>query len=107
MELRRNEGGSPIFASLSDISVEGCYVEIGTTLPSGCEVLFLMRARDVQIRGRAIVKISNHAVGMGLDFLHLATHAHQNLEFLLHTLAETHPILPPHLPPPLVHTPLS
>ncbi len=106
MELRRNEGGSPIFASLSDISVEGCYVEIGTTLPSGCEVLFLMRARDVQIRGRAIVKISNHAVGMGLEFLHLATEDQQKLEFLVGTLAGTEDMRPPELRRPVAEDPV-
>lgn len=94
IELRRNENANPIFASLSDISREGCYVEVGTTLPMGCEVLFLMRARDVQIRGRAIVKTSNHAVGMGLEFLHLATEDQQNLEFLVGTLAGTEDMRP-------------
>lgn len=94
IELRRNENASPIFASLSDISLEGCYIEVSSTLPSGTEVLFLMRVRDVQIRGRAIVKASNHAVGMGLEFLHLATEDQQKLEFLVGTLSGTEDSLP-------------
>lgn len=87
VELRRSESATPIFASLSDISLEGCYVEATTTLPTGSEVVFLMRARDVQIRGRAIVKISNHAVGMGLEFLHLAMEDRHKLGFLVGTVA--------------------
>lgn len=94
IELRRNEHASPIFANLSDISLEGCYIEASSTLPSGSEVLFLMRVRDVQIRGRAIVKASNHAVGMGLEFLHLATEDQQKLEFLVGTLAGTEEMRP-------------
>lgn len=94
VELRRSESAAPIFASLSDISLEGCYVEASTTLPAGCEVLFLMRARDVQIRGRATVKISNHAVGMGLEFLHLAMEDQQKLEFLVGTVAGTEDMRP-------------
>jgi hypothetical protein len=94
VELRRNENAPPMFASLSDISLEGCYIEASSTLPAGVEVLFLMRVRDVQIRGRASVKTSNHAVGMGLEFLHLATEDQQKLEFLVGTLSGTEDMLP-------------
>jgi hypothetical protein len=84
-----------IFASLSDISMEGCYVETVSTLPSGSEVVFMLRVRDMVIRGRALVKTSNHAVGMGLEFLHLATEDQQKLEFLVGTLAGTQEMRPP------------
>jgi PilZ domain len=87
VELRRSESASPIFANLSDISLEGCYVEAVSTLSAGSEVVFLVRVRDVQIRGRATVKTSNHAVGMGLEFMHLAAEDQQRLEFLVGTLA--------------------
>jgi hypothetical protein len=78
-----------IFASLTDISMEGCYVETVSTLPSGSEVVFMLRVRDMMIRGRALVKTSNHAVGMGLEFMHLATEDQQKLEFLIGTLTGT------------------
>src|SRR5262245_13204228 len=94
VDLRRNETTAPIFTTLSDISWEGCYIEVSSTSPAGAEVLFLMRVRDVQIRGRAIVKTSNHAVGMGLEFMHLATEDQQKLEFLLGTLSGTEEMLP-------------
>jgi hypothetical protein len=94
VELRRHEGASPVFANLSDISLEGCYVEAVSTLAAGSEVLFLMRVRDAQIRGRALVKNSNHAVGMGLEFVHLAAEDQQRLEFLVGTLAGTQEMQP-------------
>ena len=94
VELRRSEGAPPIFANLSDISLEGCYVEAVSTLPTGTDVLFLLRAQDVQVRGRANVKASNHAVGMGLEFLHLAAEDQQRLEFLVGTLAGTQEMQP-------------
>jgi len=95
VELRRNEGASPVFANLSDISLEGCYVEAVSTLPAGSNILFLLRSQDVQVRGRAIVKTSNHAVGMGLEFLHLAGEDQQKLEFLVGKLAGTQEMQPP------------
>jgi PilZ domain len=94
VEIRRNESGSQIFANLSDISLEGCYVEAVSTLSVGSEVLFLLRSRDVEFRGRAQVKTSNHAVGMGLEFLHLATEDQHKLEFLVGALAGAHEMQP-------------
>jgi PilZ domain len=94
VEIRRNEHASQLFANLSDISLEGCYVEALSTLPAGSEVLFLLRARDVDVRGRARVTASNHAVGMGLEFLHLATEDQQKLEFLVGSLAGTQEMQP-------------
>lgn len=95
VELRRSEGTPAIFASLSDISVEGCYVETVSTLPAGTEVLFMLRIRDAVIRGRAVIKSSNHAVGMGLEFMHLATEDQQRLEFIVGTLAGIQDMQPP------------
>lgn len=87
VELRRTENAPPIFANLSDISLEGCYVEAVSTLPAGAEVLFLMRILGTQLSGRARVKTSHHAVGMGLEFLHLAHDDQQNLDFVVGSLA--------------------
>src|SRR5215471_8153829 len=89
VELRRSEGASPVWANLSDISLEGCYVGAVSTLPAGSEVVFLMRVQNTDIRGRAMVKTSHHAVGMGLQFLHLSAEDQQKLEFLVGTLSGT------------------
>lgn len=87
VELRRNENSPPLFANLSDISLEGCYIEAISTLAVGAEVLIRLRSNDVQLRGRARVQTSHHAVGMGLEFLHLSKEDQQKLDFLVGTLA--------------------
>ncbi|MGH9564784.1 MAG: PilZ domain-containing protein, partial [Candidatus Angelobacter sp.] len=94
VELRRNESAPAIFGNLSDISLEGCYVESVSTLPVGSELLFMLRVKDNLIRGRATVQASNHAVGMGLEFMHLATEDQQKLEFVLGSLAGTQEMRP-------------
>ena len=66
VEMRRNEGAPPVFGNLSDISPTGCYVETVSALPVGTEILFMLRVRDTVVRGRAEVKTSHHAVGVGL-----------------------------------------
>ena len=94
VELRRNEGAPPVFGNLSDISLTGCYVETVSTLPAGTELLFMLRVRDTVVRGRAEVKTSHHAVGVGLVFLHMSNEDQQKLEFLVGTLAGSQDMRP-------------
>jgi ribosomal protein L27 len=94
VELRRNEGAAPVFGNLSDISLTGCYVESVSSLEVGSELLFMIRVRDTIFRGRAVVKASHHAVGMGLIFQHLAGEDQQKLEFLIGTLSGTQEMRP-------------
>jgi PilZ domain-containing protein len=94
VELRRNEGAPPIFGNLSDISLTGCYVETISTLPAGTELLFMIRVRDTVVRGRAEVKTSHHAVGVGLVFAHMSNEDQQKLEFLIGTLTGSQEMRP-------------
>ena len=94
VELRRNEGTPPVFANLSDISLTGCYVETVASLPTGTEVLYMIRARDTVLRGRALVKTSHHAVGVGLEFLHMGPEDQQKLEFLVGALEGSQQLRP-------------
>lgn len=87
VELRQQEGTPPAWGNISDISLTGCYVETSTTLPLGSMLIFHLRTHDLEIKGRAVVKTSHHAVGMGIAFLHLSAEDQQNLEFLIGTLA--------------------
>ncbi len=87
VELRQQENGPPAWGNMSDISLTGCYVETTSTLPVGSMVMFHLRTHELNIKGRAVVKTSHHAVGMGVAFLHLSQEDQQNLEFLLGMLA--------------------
>ncbi len=94
VELRRNEGAPPVFGNLSDISLTGCYVETVSSLPVGTELLFMLRMRDKVVRGRAQVKTSHHAVGVGLVFQHMSKEDQQTLEFLIGTLTGSQEMRP-------------
>ena len=87
IEMRRNEGAPPVFGNLSDLSLTGCYVETVSTLPVGSEILFVLRVRDNVVRGRAQVKTSNHAVGLGLVFTQLGKEDQGKLEYILSLLS--------------------
>ena len=94
VELRRLEGGPPTWANLSDVSLTGCYVESASTLPAGTMVLFHLRAQELTVRGKAVIKTSHHAVGMGLAFLHLGPEDQHKLEFLIGTLTGSQELRP-------------
>lgn len=94
VELRRNENAPPVFGNLSDLSLTGCYVETVSTLPVGTELLFMIRMQDTVVRGRAQVKTSHHAVGVGLVFLHLSKEDQQKLESLMGALAGSQELQP-------------
>jgi hypothetical protein len=87
VEMRRNEGAPPVFGNLSDLSLTGCYVETVSTLPVGSEVLFMLRVRESVVRGRAQVKTSHHAVGLGLVFTQLGKDDQAKLEYILSLLS--------------------
>ncbi len=79
---------------MSDISLTGCYVETVSSLPVGTELLFMLRMRDKVVRGRAQVKTSHHAVGVGLVFQHMSKEDQQTLEFLIGTLTGSQEMRP-------------
>lgn len=87
VELRQQEGTPPAWGNMSDVSLTGCYVETISTLAIGSMVMFHLRTHNLEIKGRAMVKTSHHAVGMGIAFLHLSQEDQQNLEFLIGMLA--------------------
>lgn len=87
IEMRRNESAPPVFGNLSDLSLSGCYVETVSTLPVGSEILFMLRIRESVVRGRAQVKTSNHAVGLGLIFTQLSREDQGKLEYILSVLS--------------------
>ena len=87
VEMRRSETAPPVFGNLSDLSLTGCYVETVSTLPVGSEILFMLRVRDSVVRGRAQVKTSNHAVGLGLVFTQLGREDQSKLEYILSLLS--------------------
>jgi PilZ domain-containing protein len=94
VELRRHEGAAPLFGNLSDISLTGCYVQTVSSLPVGTELLFMIRVRDTVVRGRAEVKASHHAVGVGLVFTEVNPEDRDKLDFLVGTLAGSQDLRP-------------
>jgi hypothetical protein len=58
----------PLGASVSDISMSGCYVELMTTLPVGTKVELTLRVADITLNCAAEVRTSHPGVGLGMEF---------------------------------------
>jgi len=55
-------------AAVNDISLNGCYIELTTTLPVGTKVDLLLRAVDTTVHCTAEVRTSHPGVGIGVKF---------------------------------------
>lgn len=81
----------PIYSSLTDISLGGCYIEIMTPLPSGSKITVLINLPGILIRSAATVSTSHPAVGMGLRFDSMDDSSRQGLRRALAQLATEEP----------------
>jgi hypothetical protein len=61
---------------LLDVSLGGCYVQIGTPLPLHTRCSLLLRIGDREIEMNASVRTSHPSVGMGLEFTSAASSEH-------------------------------
>jgi hypothetical protein len=95
VELRQHESGPAAWGNISNISLTGCFVETTSTLPVGSMVIFHLQTHNLEVKGRAVVKSSHHAVGIGLAFVNLSPENQQTLEFLIGTLAGIQEMRPP------------
>jgi hypothetical protein len=87
-EFRARGGHVRMWGTLTDISRNGCYVEMTSTFPSGTDVDLGMEVQDIRVRARGRVCVSYPFLGMGIAFTGIGSEQEANLEQLLSTLAE-------------------
>jgi hypothetical protein len=66
--LRQPETPFPLGAAVTDISLNGCYVELMTTLPVGTKVDMVLQVAGMTVNCAATVRTSHPGVGMGMIF---------------------------------------
>jgi hypothetical protein len=85
------------WATFTDISLGGCYVELAATLPVRTPVNMALDVKGVQVEVKGIVRTSYPLVGMGIEFTEIAERERLGLEEILRRL-EGNPGLPGKLP---------
>jgi hypothetical protein len=84
----------PVRCQLTDLSLHGCYLEIGSPFPASTRVTLTMRAAGVELKSEGVVRVMHPEKGMGVEFTHGTPEQRQQLEKFLARLTETPDALP-------------
>lgn len=68
MEFRTEASEVRIWGTVTDISLNGCHVEMNTTFPVGTKVDLLRKSFGVRIEAPGAVRPSYPFLGMGICF---------------------------------------
>jgi c-di-GMP-binding flagellar brake protein YcgR len=84
----------PVCCKLTDLSLGGCYLDIGSPFPVSTRVTLSMRAAEVELRTEGVVRIMHADKGMGVEFIQSTAEHRGLLEKFLSLLTENRDVLP-------------
>jgi hypothetical protein len=68
IEVQTEEGGVPIFANISDISMGGCYIETSTILAAGSKIKLGFSMDDPSLSADGVVARLDPGSGIAVQF---------------------------------------
>lgn len=86
LELRTDGSTIRTWATFTDVSVTGCYVEMMTTFPVGTTMELQLGMNGFLVNGAAIVRATYPFLGMGIEFTDLSPNAREQLESMVVSL---------------------
>lgn len=87
IELREINCDVRTWATFSDISLHGCYVEAQATYPPGTAVHLKLEANDIRVETQGLVRVTYPYLGMGISFEDMSEENKAALRRLLATLS--------------------
>lgn len=84
----------PVPAQLTDLSLNGCYLEIASPFPVATRVTLTMRAAELKLRSEGVVRVMHPEKGMGVEFTQASSEHRALLEKFLASLSENPQALP-------------
>jgi hypothetical protein len=87
-ELREEGRDLRTWATFSDISLHGCYVEATATANVGTELQIKLEANGFRIETRGRVRVSYPSLGMGIAFTEMSEENRTRLRELLATISK-------------------
>jgi hypothetical protein len=94
-QLRELETGVSTWATCTDVSMHGCYVEATCTYPVGTNVRVKLQANEFQIESAGCVRVAYPCLGMGIAFGEMSEENRTRLRALLRTISRPSVILGP------------
>jgi hypothetical protein len=86
LELKDDRTNVPMRVTATDISGNGCYIETLTPFPVGTSLKVQFWIEDERINSTVIVRTSDPAVGMGMEFIGLTPMLQERFQQLLDKL---------------------
>jgi len=97
--LREAGGGVATWATFTDISLHGCYVEAMSTFRVGAELGLTMEVNGFRVETGGEVRIVYPNLGMGIIFTTMSAENNERLRELLRSLSRPSVILSPRAAP--------
>jgi hypothetical protein len=107
-ELREEGRDVRTWATFSDISLHGCYVEAQATYPMGTILHVKLEANDVRLETAGKVRVDYPHLGMGIAFVDMSEENQSHLRDLLGTISRPTVVMGPGIASSLpTHEPLG
>jgi hypothetical protein len=93
----REEGRAEVrtWATFSDVSLHGCYVEAQSTYPARTILHMKLKANDFRVEGKGIVRVNYPYLGMGIAFADMSAENLAQLRGLLSTISRPTVVMGP------------
>ena len=89
VELREEGCDVRTWATFTDISLHGCYVEAQATYPANTQLHMKLDANGVRVETKGSVRVSYPYLGMGIAFVEMSEENLTRLRSLLATVSRT------------------
>jgi hypothetical protein len=83
------------WATCTDVSMHGCYVEATNTYPVGTNVRVKLQANEFHVESTGCVRVAYPCLGMGIAFAEMSEESRTRLRALLRTISRPSVILGP------------
>jgi hypothetical protein len=90
-EVREDGCDVRTWATFTDVSLHGCYVEAQATYPAGTTLHMKLEANGIRVETKGTVRVSYPYLGMGIAFCELSEETSARLRQLLATIS--HPCM--------------
>ena len=87
VRLQPTGGAASTWATCTDISLNGCYVEASTPYAAGAELAVRVEANNLRVEGIGEVRVCYPGLGMGIAFIAMPEEDRERLLELVRSLA--------------------
>lgn len=95
VQIRQEGRDVNTWASFTDISLHGCYVETQATYPAGTSLQLKLDANGIRIETKGTVRVNYPYLGMGIAFVDMSAENQAHLRKMLATITHACVIMGP------------